>query len=125
MRTRRSRIRLCRKRWIPCIRIMKFPKGKKVLKNKWVHRIKQEEHTPHPRYKDMLVVKGFIQRKGIDFDEISSPMMKMKSIIMIIGLASSLNLKAEQMDMKTTFLHGEFEEKIYMEQPEAFLVKSK
>jgi hypothetical protein len=52
-------------------------------------------------------------------------MMKMKSIIMIIGLAASLNLKAEQMDMKTTFLHGEFEEEIYMEQPEIFLVKSK
>jgi len=39
--------------------LVKFPKGKKALKNKWVYRIKQEEHTPHPRYKARLVVKEF------------------------------------------------------------------
>jgi hypothetical protein len=53
--------------------LVKLPKGKKVLKNKSVYRIKQEEHTSHPRYKARLVVKGFSQRKGIDFDEIFSP----------------------------------------------------
>ena len=55
--------------------LVKLPKGKKVLKNKWVYRIKQEEHTTHPRYKARLVVKGFSQRKGIDFDEIFSPVV--------------------------------------------------
>jgi hypothetical protein len=54
---------------------VKLPKGKKVLKNKWVYRIKQEEHTSHPRYKARLVVKGFSQRKGINFDEIFSPVV--------------------------------------------------
>ena len=39
--------------------LVKLPKSKKTLKNKWVYRIKQEEHTPHPRYKARLVVKGF------------------------------------------------------------------
>jgi hypothetical protein len=60
--------------------LVKLPKGKKVLKNKWVYRIKQEEHTSYPRYKARLVVKGLSQRKGIDFDEIFSPVMKMTSI---------------------------------------------
>jgi hypothetical protein len=39
--------------------LVKLPRGKKVLKNKWVNRIKQEEYTSHPRYKARLVVKGF------------------------------------------------------------------
>jgi ATP-binding cassette subfamily B (MDR/TAP) protein 1 len=104
---------------------VKLPKGKKVLKNKWVYRIKQEEHMSHPRYKARLVVKGFSQRKGIDFDEIFSPMVKMTSIRMILGVAASLNLEVEQMDVKTAFLHEELEEEIYMEQPEGFLVKGK
>ena len=49
--------------------LVKLPKAKKALKNKWVYRIKQEEHTPHPRYKARLV-KGFSQKEGVDFDEI-------------------------------------------------------
>ena len=32
------------------------------------------------RYKDRLVVKGFAKKKGIDFDEIFSPVVKMNSI---------------------------------------------
>jgi ATP-binding cassette subfamily B (MDR/TAP) protein 1 len=82
-------------------------------------------HTPHQRFKVKLVVKGFGQRKGVDFDEIFSPVVKMTLIRVILGLGASLNLEVEQMDVKTTFLHGDLEEEIYMEQPEGFLVKDK
>jgi ATP-binding cassette subfamily B (MDR/TAP) protein 1 len=70
-------------------------------------------------------VKGFSQRKGIDFDEIFSLVVKMTLIRMILSMATSLNLEVAQMDVKTTFLHGELEEEIYMEQHEGFLVKGK
>ena len=59
----------------------------------------------------MLVVKCFSQRKGIDFDEIFSPVVKMTSIRMILGLVACLNLEVEQMDVKIAFLHGELDEK--------------
>jgi hypothetical protein len=102
--------------------LMKLPKGKKALKNKWVYKIKQEEHTPHPRYKARLVVKGFSQKKGVDFDLVFSPVVKMTSIRVVLGLAARPNLEVEQMEVKTAFLHGDLEEDIYMEQPEGFLV---
>ena len=105
--------------------LVKLPKGKRALKNKWVYRIKQDESTSHPRYKARLVVKGFTQRKGIDFDEIFSPVVKMTSIRVVLGLAASLDLEIEQMDVKTAFLHGNLEEEIYMEQPEGFAEKGK
>ncbi|KAL6318202.1 hypothetical protein AAG906_035707 [Vitis piasezkii] len=85
---------------------VKLPKGKRALKNRWVYRVKQEEHTSQPRYKARLVVKGFSQKKGVDFDEIFSPVVKISSIREVLGLATSLDLEIEQMDVKTAFLHG-------------------
>ncbi|XP_028072575.1 pre-mRNA-splicing factor ATP-dependent RNA helicase DEAH10-like [Camellia sinensis] len=49
----------------------------------------------------------------------------MSSILVVLGLAASLNLEVEQLEVKTTFLHGDLEEEIYMEQPEGFKVKGK
>jgi ATP-binding cassette subfamily B (MDR/TAP) protein 1 len=106
-------------------KLVMFPKGNEVLKNKWVYKIKQDEHTSHQRYKPRLVVKGFNQRKGIDFDEIFFPMVKITSIRMMLGVAASLNLEVEQINVKTTFLPRELEEEIYMEHPGGFLVKGK
>ena len=69
-----------------------------------------------------MVVKGFEQKKGIDFDEIFSPVVKMTSIRTILSIAASQDLEVEQLDVKTAFLHGDLEEEIYMEQPEGFEV---
>ncbi|GKF08356.1 putative RNA-directed DNA polymerase, partial [Tanacetum coccineum] len=100
--------------------LTKLPKVKRALKNKWVYKLKTEEYTPRPRYKARLVVKGFSQKKGIDFDEIFSPVVKMGSIRVVLGLAASLDLRVEKMDVKTAFLHGDLDKEIYMEQPEGF-----
>ncbi|GMH22616.1 hypothetical protein Nepgr_024459 [Nepenthes gracilis] len=71
--------------------------------------------TVQLRYKARIVVKCFSQRKGVDFDEIFIPMVKMSSIRVVLGLAAVLNLKVEQMDVRIAFSHGELEEEIYME----------
>ncbi|KAA0050388.1 Integrase, catalytic core [Cucumis melo var. makuwa] len=76
-------------------KLVKLPKGKITLKNKWIYRIKQEEHTSKPRYKVRLVVKGFSQKKGIDFDEIFALVVKMFSICVVLDLAPSLDLEVE------------------------------
>jgi hypothetical protein len=36
-----------------------------------------------------------------------------------------IDFEVEQMDVKTTFLHGDLEEEIYMKQPEGYVVKGK
>lgn len=64
-------------------------------------------------------MKGFNQRKGIGFEEIFSPVVKMTSIRVVLGLTTSLNLEIEQLDVKTDYLHGNLEEEIYMKQLKA------
>ncbi|GKU95372.1 hypothetical protein SLEP1_g8739 [Rubroshorea leprosula] len=105
--------------------LVKLPKDRKALKNRWVYRVKHEDGTLVPRYKARLVVKGFSQRKGVDFSEIFSPIVRMSSIRVVFGLPTRVDLEVEQMDVKTTFLHGDLDEEIYMEQPESFKVKGK
>ena len=51
--------------------------------------------------------------------------MKMESIRIVLGLAASHNFEVEQMDVRITFLHGDKDTKIHMEQPEGFQVKGK
>jgi hypothetical protein len=77
------------------------------------------------RYKDRLVVKGFAQNKGIYFYEIFSPIVKMTSLRTILSLVVVEYFHLEQLDVKTTFLHGDLEEYIYMQQPQGYEVKGK
>ena len=48
--------------------LMELPEGKKALRNKWVYKLKTGEDGSTPRYKARIVVKGFQQKKGVDFD---------------------------------------------------------
>ena len=106
-------------------KLVELPKGKRPLKCKWVFKLKKDGNGKLVRYKSRLVVKGFEQKKGIDFDENFSPVVKMTSIRTILSMTTSLDLEVQQLDVKTASLHGDLEEEIYMEQPEGFEVSGK
>nr|GEZ27716.1 hypothetical protein [Tanacetum cinerariifolium] len=105
--------------------LVELPKGRKALKNKWVYRLKMGELDSLPRYNARLVVKGFIQKEGVDFGEIFSPVVKTSSIRVVLGLATCMDLEVQQLDVKTTFLYGDLEEEIYMDQSEGFKVRGR
>ncbi|WVZ07206.1 hypothetical protein V8G54_020552 [Vigna mungo] len=105
--------------------LVKLPKGKRALENRWIFKVKQENNSTSTRCKARLVVKGFRQRKGVDFNEIFSPMVRMTSIRAVLSLDATLDLQVEQMDVMTTFVHGDLEEDIYMKQQNGFLVEGK
>ena len=59
--------------------------GNKVLHNKWVYRIKNE-YDGSKRYKARLVVK-----EGIDYTNIFSPIVKMSTIRLVLGMVAAEN----------------------------------
>jgi hypothetical protein len=44
----------------------------------------------------------------------------MEAIRLLLAYACSKNIKVYQMDVKSTFLNGEIEEEVYIEQPKGF-----
>ena len=101
-------------------------KGKKEIGCKWVYA--QKEGFPSKNdvhYKARLVAKGYAQKEGIDYNEVFSLVVKHSSIRILLALVAQFNMELVQMDVKTTFLHGDLEEEIYITQPDGFKVVGK
>ena len=72
-------------------------------------------------YKAKLVAKGFQQEYSVDFDKIFSPLVKTTTLRFMLRVVAADNLELIQLDVKTTFLHGDLQEEIYMAQPKGFV----
>jgi hypothetical protein len=96
------------------------PKNKNVISKKWVFRNKLNEDGQVTRNKARLLCKGHAQIEGIDFEETFFLVARMEDIRLLLAYACSKNVKVYQMDIKSSFLNGELEEEIYIEQPKGF-----
>ncbi|WVZ51699.1 hypothetical protein U9M48_002814 [Paspalum notatum var. saurae] len=103
--------------------LTKRPYGCKPVGCKWVFKKKLRPDGTIEKYKARLVAKGYTQKEGEDFFDTYSPIARMTTIRVLLSSAVSYGLIIHQMDVKTTFLNGELEEEIYMEQPDGFVVK--
>jgi len=57
-----------------------------------------------------LVGKGYAQQEGIDYNEVFSPVIKHLSIRILLALVAQYELKLDQLDVKTAFIHSDLEE---------------
>nr|GEW46642.1 retrovirus-related Pol polyprotein from transposon TNT 1-94 [Tanacetum cinerariifolium] len=71
--------------------------------------------------KTRLVVRGYYQEEGIDFEESFSPVSRMETIRIFLAYATHKSFTVFQMDMKTAFLLGTLKEDVYACQPEGFI----
>ena len=88
--------------------LVELLKGRKILKNNWVIKLKQDNYK-------LVKHKAHSNLKGFGQNENFSLVIKSSSIWVVLGLATTSNLKIEQLDVKTTFLHGDLIWKIYMD----------
>ncbi|GJS61868.1 putative ribonuclease H-like domain-containing protein [Tanacetum coccineum] len=90
--------------------LVDLPYGKKAISTKWVFRNKVR-----------LVAQGHRQEEGIDYDEVFAPVARIEAIRLFLAYASFMGFTVYQMDVKSAFLYGTIEEKVYVSQPPGFV----
>jgi len=71
------------------------PQGKKAIDNKWVYKIKRDGNDQVERYRVRLVVKGYAQKEGIDFNEIFSLVVRLTTIRVVLAMCAIFDLHLE------------------------------
>nr|GEY36196.1 copia protein [Tanacetum cinerariifolium] len=95
-------------------RLVPKPKGKTVIKTKWIFKFKKDESSLVIRNKARLVAVGYSQQEGIDYDDTFSSVARIEAIRLFLGYTAHKDFTVFQMDVKTAFLNGILKTEVYV-----------
>jgi hypothetical protein len=84
-------------------KLCELPHERRAIVLKWVFKIKHDESGAVVKHKAHLVVKGYAQRKGIDYDEVFAPVAKLDPVRLLLALAAD-RVGAASPGCKVSFL---------------------
>lgn len=67
------------------------------------------------------MAEGYSQTSGVDFHVTISSVAKLNSVRVLISLTINVGWELFQLDVKNVFLHGDLQEKVFMQQPPSFV----
>nr|GEV07243.1 hypothetical protein [Tanacetum cinerariifolium] len=108
------------KRLDVCV-LVHAPDNISPLTLKWLFKNKHDEEQTVIRSKSRLVMRGYHQEEGIDFEESFAPVARMEAIRIFLAYVAHKSFPVFQMDVKTAFLHGSLKEDVYVCQPKGFI----
>ena len=103
-------------------RLVEPPARTRPIGLKWVFKTKKDAAGIVTKHKARLVAKGYVQRQGIDFDEVFAPVARLESVRLLLAHAACQGWAVHHMDVKSAFLNGVLQEEVYVEQPPGFVL---
>nr|GFC36303.1 retrovirus-related Pol polyprotein from transposon TNT 1-94 [Tanacetum cinerariifolium] len=89
-----------------------IPDNISPLTLKWIFKNKHNKEQTVIRNKSHLVVRGYRQEEGLDFEESFAPVARMEAIRIFLAYAAHKSFTVFQMDIKTAFMHGSLKEDV-------------
>ena len=99
------------------------PKDANIVTSKWVLSVKYNLDRSINKYKARIVARGFSQVKGINYNEIFAPIVKMDTLRTILGLIIVHNLETGQANINNAFTESTLKWSIYINLPPGVEVK--
>lgn len=97
-----------------------MPPKKKALVTKWVYTVTFKSDKSIEYYKARLIVLGNHQIEGENFEETFSPVVKMDTIRLFLGVAAKRGWFVHQMDVHNAFLNDDLKEEVYIKLSQGF-----
>jgi hypothetical protein len=95
--------------------LVNLPAGQRAIGLKWVFKVKKDERGNVTKHKARLVAKGYVQRHGIDYEEVFAPVARMESVCVLLAVAAHRSWSVHHMDVKSAFLNCELVEEVYVQ----------
>nr|ABW74566.1 integrase [Boechera divaricarpa] len=105
--------------------LVELPEEKHSIGVKWVFKTKYQADDNIQKYKARLVVKGYAQEYGVDYEKTFSPVARFDTLRTLLALGAYMHWPIYQFDVKSAFLNGELREEVYVDQPEGFIVEGR
>ena len=98
--------------------VVDIPEDKTLVDTKWVFKRKVDAFGNFVKMKTRLVAKGFLQKFGVDYFDVFSPVTKLSTLRVLLSLVAALDLELRHVDVRTAFLNGDLDEEVYIKVPE-------
>jgi len=92
----------------------------KTLKSRLVLKMKETEDFGIYIHKARLVIKGFLQRHGIDYNETYAPVVQMHFLRFMFSYLAMLDYEIHTGDITAAFLNATLKEDINLEIPDGY-----
>ncbi|KAF0730298.1 hypothetical protein Ae201684P_013148 [Aphanomyces euteiches] len=102
-----------------CYELSHAPSGKQALKSKWVFK-RKDMPDGQKIFKARVVIKGFAQRQGLDYDETYAPVICGDSLRLVLAIVAIADMKCRQGDATNAYIHAKSDRDLHMTPPDGF-----